>query len=82
YDRFGYPGLFIAYNAGPNAYIRSLKGAPLSSETRAYVTRIERDLDAHIADKPRLFIKSDASSKPAPTDGLFVRLREPTDEGR
>jgi len=38
YDRFGYPGLFAAYNAGPGRYRRYLEGSePLPSETVAYL---------------------------------------------
>jgi soluble lytic murein transglycosylase-like protein len=38
YDRFGYPGLFAAYNAGPARFARHLRtGAPLPGETRAYI---------------------------------------------
>ena len=38
YDRFGYPGLFAAYNAGPSRYASYLAaGRELPSETRAYV---------------------------------------------
>src|SRR5688500_5810317 len=38
YDRFGYPGLFAAYNAGPARYAASLStGRPLPAETRAYL---------------------------------------------
>lgn len=41
YDRFGYPGLFAAYNAGPARYAASLDGGPpLPRETRAYVARL------------------------------------------
>jgi soluble lytic murein transglycosylase-like protein len=41
YDRFGYPGLFAAYNAGPTRYAAFLSGAStLPAETRAYVTSI------------------------------------------
>ena len=41
YDRFGYPGLFAAYNAGPSRYAAFLSGSrPLPSETRAYVASI------------------------------------------
>jgi len=36
YDRFGYPGLFAAYNAGPGRYAAFLKGTPLPPETRSY----------------------------------------------
>lgn len=37
YDRFGYPGLFAAYNAGPARYEQYLAGRPLPAETRAYL---------------------------------------------
>jgi soluble lytic murein transglycosylase-like protein len=43
YDRFGYPGLFGAYNAGPGRYGAFLAGHPLPGETRAYVASLERD---------------------------------------
>jgi soluble lytic murein transglycosylase-like protein len=37
YDRFGYPGLFAAYNAGPARYADHLStGRPLPPETVAY----------------------------------------------
>lgn len=38
YDRFGYPGLFAAYNAGPGRYAAYLAGtARLPGETIAYL---------------------------------------------
>jgi soluble lytic murein transglycosylase-like protein len=38
YDRFGYPGLFAAYHAGPSRYAAYLAGdRALPAETRAYV---------------------------------------------
>lgn len=41
YDRFGYPGLFAAYNAGPGAYSAHLAGQRrLPSETVAYVAAV------------------------------------------
>jgi hypothetical protein len=41
YERFGYPGLFAAYNAGPGRYRAYLeRRRPLPRETRAYVARI------------------------------------------
>lgn len=39
HDRFGYPGLFAAYNAGPARYERYLAGTPLPAETRVYLAR-------------------------------------------
>lgn len=41
YDRFGYPGLFGAYNAGPGRYAAWLAGrARLPAETVAYLGRV------------------------------------------
>lgn len=41
YDRFGYPGLFAAYNAGPARYAAFLAGRqPLPAETRAYLAGV------------------------------------------
>lgn len=43
HDRFGYPGLFAAYNAGPGRYGAALAGkARLPAETRAYLRRLSR----------------------------------------
>lgn len=41
YDRFGYPGLFAAYNAGPGRYAEHVaSGRPLPGETRAYLATV------------------------------------------
>lgn len=41
YDRFGYPGLFAAYNAGPARYSQHLSGRrQLPAETVAYVANV------------------------------------------
>lgn len=41
YDRFGYPGLFGAYNAGPGRYSEYVsEGRPLPRETRDYMAKI------------------------------------------
>ncbi len=43
YDRFGYPGLFAAYNAGPARYADHLAtGKPLAGETRDYIAQLAR----------------------------------------
>ncbi len=45
HERFGSPGLFAAYNAGPGRYAEHLRtGKPLPAETRAYVAGIETAL--------------------------------------
>jgi len=44
YQRYGYPGLFAAYNAGPERFERYLEdGTPLPSETVRYLARIGSD---------------------------------------
>lgn len=40
HQRFGYPGLFGAYNAGPVRYQQYLSGRTLPRETRDYLARI------------------------------------------
>ena len=41
YDRYGYPGLFAAYNAGPGRYEQHLaRGRALPRETRSYVAAL------------------------------------------
>jgi soluble lytic murein transglycosylase-like protein len=41
YDRFGYPGLFGAYNAGPRRYAdRITSGRPLPGETIGYLAAV------------------------------------------
>lgn len=41
YDRFGYPGLFAAYNAGPGRYAAHLAtGSALPNETVAYMRTV------------------------------------------
>lgn len=45
YRRFGYPGLFAAYNAGPGRYAAHLRsGRPLPAETRGYVAEVAGSL--------------------------------------
>lgn len=51
YDRFGYPGLFAAYNAGPARYAQHLASRRrLPAETLAYVATVTggRTIDARI----------------------------------
>lgn len=44
-DRFGVPGAFAAYHAGPRRYeVHSAQGAPLPVETRRYLARVSADL--------------------------------------
>jgi soluble lytic murein transglycosylase-like protein len=46
-ERFGFPGLFAAYNAGPTRYAAHLRGErTLPRETKAYLKRIRDRLSA------------------------------------
>lgn len=69
YDRYGYPGLFTAYNAGPERYDEHLhQSRPLPVETRAYLATIAQ---------------IDPGSRPSPSVAsgtqLFFKLRTATD---
>lgn len=93
YDRFGYPGLFGAYNAGPARYAAWRDdGKPLPRETRAYLAKVARiafntartnllTRDTPVASE--LFFDIGASARGnvsgSSTAGLFASLRR--DEG-
>jgi len=63
YERFGYPGAFAAYNAGPARYARHLAtGRRLPAETVAYVASVGAMPRGH----------SVAPSKKLGSGGLFV----------
>lgn len=68
FDRFGYPGLFAAYNAGPARYAASLSGQrPLPPETRRYLVNVAGRSPASVGPppiRPRLFVLS-AANPPA-----------------
>lgn len=62
YERFGSPGLFAAYNAGPGRYAEHLRnGKPLPAETRAYVAGLE----AVLAGAPETAV-TNAKTVPSP----------------
>jgi soluble lytic murein transglycosylase-like protein len=68
YDRFGYPGLFAAYNAGPARYADYLEGrASLPRETVGYLASVAPD--AQESDLPP------ATARPAV--GLFAVRKIP-----
>jgi soluble lytic murein transglycosylase-like protein len=84
YDRFGYPGLFAAYNAGPARYAAHLRaGMPLPTETVAYLRAVDAPIGGQIeaarTPSPALFaiekgetsVPGDAA-RPALADGLFA----------
>nr|WP_328799515.1 lytic transglycosylase domain-containing protein [Sandaracinobacteroides hominis] len=70
YERFGYPGLYAAYNAGPGRYSAHLKsGKPLPAETRIYLQRVA---GGHVAAKP-------IGRKPEKPALFVVRFQQPPD---
>lgn len=90
YERFGYPGMFAAYNAGPGRYARHLAtGRQLPAETRAYLAAVAPDSAADtpmVATRsaPTLFVtvrtavhRANSSSSPERSPGLFVILSRP-----
>ncbi|HTE80213.1 MAG TPA: lytic transglycosylase domain-containing protein, partial [Reyranella sp.] len=69
YDRFGYPGLFAAYNAGPGRYADHLRSArALPGETRAYLAKVA----AGVANIPGLPAPGAVIAKPPRNDIFFV----------
>lgn len=89
YDRFGYPGLFGAYNAGPRRYAEWLSGGrALPAETRAYLAQVSGPMPVQggvqdggpATPPPALFAvrydrPSPAPAAPAmPAASLFVAL--------
>jgi len=74
YDRFGYPGLFGAYNAGPGRYAAYLAtGRPLPGETRAYLATLSGPGPQDMPSAP-----SASRSSPPP---LFVVLSTAAQSG-
>lgn len=76
YDRFGYPGLFAAYNAGPVRYAAYLgRRATLPSETRAYLIAVASRSGVEL-DRPR---EPDPGSPARRSSGVFVSLSRTED---
>lgn len=81
YDRFGYPGLFGAYNAGPARYAAYLEGRrALPGETRDYLRKVagssarwparEVSTSVVVAAKPR---SPDSETPAVQADIFFIR---------
>ena len=96
YERFGYPGLFAAYNAGPQRYAELLAiGRRLPAETVSYVAAIApmrmRSLGpAEKAGSAGVFVplsisrpaRIEAALQPAPPGSMFVRLSASSAQSR
>lgn len=79
YNRFGYPGLFGAYNAGPARYAAALAGTRrLPEETRAYLATVAgtaiapRRPSSAVVQPPLVFI---TRSAPLPQSAEPTRLK-------
>lgn len=78
HDRYGYPGLFAAYNAGPGryeAYLRGQRGLP--TETRVYLAQVANDVPAATAARPESGTEGTRSEDVR--EGLFFPLRPLSD---
>jgi soluble lytic murein transglycosylase-like protein len=90
YDRFGYPGLFAAYNAGPGRYAEHLAGRrALPSETVGYLASVAPSMTAPTVAavrpaQPQLIFAVRRNVQPAdgeraattPPPSLFVTLSQ------
>lgn len=85
YDRFGYPGLFAAYNAGPARYAAWVEGLhTLPGETQAYLASVAGADDngparETVAPVNGMFFalgraRSDSAEGLPPASGMFVAL--------
>lgn len=71
YDRYGYPGLFAAYNAGPRRYDQHLReGRVLPAETRAYLAQLTGTTRGG-AGRASVAINPPAAVAERPTPSLF-----------
>jgi soluble lytic murein transglycosylase-like protein len=82
FDRFGYPGLFAAYNTGPKRYARHVEtGEALPSETVAYMSQVA----PASGQPPGIGFRSPSRAvsfrSPARSSGLFFAVQR-TDAGR
>ena len=84
HERFGFPGFFAAYNAGPRRYRQHLTdGRPLPRETRAFLvildpSRLVATAGCHVPSDRRLFFPLRRAGRvtPAPaSSSLFAPLR-------
>lgn len=84
-DRFGYPGAFAAYNAGPGRYAKHLAtGRALPSETRAYLAAVTAGAVPVAASGPvapgLFFVRrgdGNAAASTAAPSRIFVSLSAP-----
>ncbi len=75
HDRFGYPGMFAAYNAGPGRYAEHLAtGRALPGETRAYLAAVTNSRPADrtlpvVKSEQTIFVVLGRADRPALSEG-------------
>ncbi|WP_324698927.1 lytic transglycosylase domain-containing protein [Novosphingobium sp. RL4] len=79
YDRYGYPGLFAAYNAGPGRYEKYLSGTPLPAETVGYLAAVGNGGGAvgRSASPPLFVARPDVVMSDTPSKGSGVAVVDP-----
>ncbi|WP_373276321.1 lytic transglycosylase domain-containing protein [Sphingomonas agri] len=80
YDRFGYPGLFAAYNAGPSRYERFLAGTELPAESMRYAARITGRIEKRARLAATTHKRAGAPGRESRLSGIFIVLQEPATE--
>lgn len=76
YDRFGYPGLFAAYNAGPGRYERFLAGTELPAETMRYAARITGRIEKRARLSAATQKRAAAPTREPRLSGIFIVRQE------
>jgi soluble lytic murein transglycosylase-like protein len=76
YERYGYPGLFAAYNAGPGRFDAYLSGhKPLPDETISYLASIAPGAEMAFT-RHRILLRK--AQKPHAKDEIFVSQSTPS----
>lgn len=79
YDRYGYPGLFAAYNAGPGRYEEYLRGRRgLPGETRAYLAQLTGGAAKGTAVAAAKAVSPVQGAVEEPQERLFFVQRQPS----
>ncbi|MDD1522876.1 lytic transglycosylase domain-containing protein [Bradyrhizobium sp. WBAH42] len=75
-DRYGSPGVFAAYNAGPARYEEHLAGGSLPDETRAYVAKLASQLAIELPPGWTSSGQSSAAARLFVTRSEFMNARD------
>ena len=83
FDRYGYPGLFAAYNCGPGRYEAGLRGRKLPPETRLYLAELAQSRTETLSGLTLFVGQASPSAQPVAPErsALFVTLRTANADG-